>query len=62
MYLLMRSVKRFERLTAEAVKHRSRDLAVEALMVHPLVNSYSLAKQLVQDYVAAYPEFLGDWK
>lgn len=62
MYLLMRSVKRFERLTAEAVKHRSRDLAVEALMVHPLVNSYSLAKQLVQDYIAAYPEFLGDWK
>ena len=62
MYLLMRSVKRFERLTAEAVKERSRELAVEALMVHPLVNSYSLAKQLVQDYIGAYPEFLGEWR
>ncbi|WP_036717588.1 glycoside hydrolase [Paenibacillus harenae] len=62
MYLLMKSVKRFERLTVEAVRHKSRELAVEALMVHPLVGSYSLAKRLVHDYTQAYGEQLGGWK
>jgi len=62
MYLLMRSVKHFERLTVEAVRQRSVELAVEALTVHPLVGSYSLAKQLVRDYLQAYPTLLGGWK
>ncbi|XEC93987.1 glycoside hydrolase [Paenibacillus tarimensis] len=62
MYLLMKSVKRFERLTVEAVRHQSKELAVEALMIHPLVGSYSLAKRLVNDYTNAYREHLGDWK
>ncbi|UVI28916.1 family 4 glycosyl hydrolase [Paenibacillus spongiae] len=61
MYLLMKTVKRFERLTVEAVRHQSRELAVEALMVHPLVSSYSLAKVLVDDYMKAYRELLGEW-
>ncbi|MBB6672444.1 family 4 glycosyl hydrolase [Cohnella nanjingensis] len=61
-YLLMRSVKRFERLTAAAVRERSVELAVEALTAHPLVGSYSLAKQLVADYLQAYRPLLGEWK
>lgn len=62
MHLLMKSVKRFERLTVEAVRHRSKELAVEALMAHPLVQSYSLAKQLTQDYLETYRDMLGEWK
>ncbi|MCQ6559463.1 family 4 glycosyl hydrolase [Paenibacillus mendelii] len=61
MYLLMKGVKRFERLTVDAVRHQSRELAVEALMVHPLVNSYSIAKRLVDDYMKAYRDLLGEW-
>jgi 6-phospho-beta-glucosidase len=62
MYLLMKSVKRFERLTVEAVKNSSKELAIEALMIHPLVNSYSLAKRLTEEYLSAYKEILGEWK
>ena len=61
MSLLMKNVKLFERLTVEAVRLRSRELAVKALTVHPLVNSYSLAKALVDDYLAAYRDVLGEW-
>lgn len=34
----------------DAVKTQSRETAVKALTLHPLVNSYSLAKQLVDRY------------
>ncbi|GGD47782.1 family 4 glycosyl hydrolase [Paenibacillus nasutitermitis] len=61
MGLLMKNVKLFERLTVEAVRHRSRDLAIKALAVHPLVNSYSLAKALADDYLEAYRDILGEW-
>ncbi|TYP76700.1 glycoside hydrolase [Paenibacillus methanolicus] len=62
MYLLMRNVKHFERLTIEAIHHKSKELAIEALTSHPLVGSYSLAKQLVNDYLQAYQPILGDWR
>ncbi len=50
----IRTVKQYERLTVEAVREKSEDLAAEALMIHPLVNSYSLAKKLLADYNEAY--------
>ncbi|WP_230399557.1 family 4 glycosyl hydrolase [Novisyntrophococcus fermenticellae] len=53
-YLLIRLIKMYEKLTVEAVKTRSRQTAIKALMLHPLVNSYSLAKQLVDRYDEAY--------
>ncbi|HEY4752301.1 MAG TPA: hypothetical protein VIH37_03380, partial [Candidatus Limnocylindrales bacterium] len=58
---LMRSVKLYERLTAEAIGRRSRKLATAALMAHPLVLSYSRARALVGEYLAANREFAGDW-
>ncbi|MBO7297147.1 MAG: glycoside hydrolase, partial [Clostridia bacterium] len=45
--LYIRLIKRYERLTVEAVRDHSEDKAVEALMMHPLINSYSLAKKLI---------------
>ena len=59
--LLMRSVKRYERLTVEAIARKSRRLATAALMAHPLVLSYSRARALVDAYLAANREFAGDW-
>ena len=52
--LYIRLIKRYERLTVAAVRERSEEIAVDALMLHPLVNSYSLAKKLIADYNAAY--------
>lgn len=54
--LYIRLIKRYERLTVEAVREHSEDKAVEALMIHPLINSYSLAKKLIADYNEAYGE------
>ena len=42
-YLLMRLIKMYEKETVEAVQEQSEEKAVQALMLHPLVNSYSLA-------------------
>ena len=54
--LYIRLIKRYERLTVEAVRDHSEDKAVQALMLHPLINSWSLAKKLIADYNEAYGE------
>ena len=59
---LVQQVKLYERLTVQAVARRSRDLAVQALMAHPLVGSYSLATVLVEEYLAAHSDFVGRWQ
>ncbi|HEX6509804.1 MAG TPA: glycoside hydrolase [Chloroflexota bacterium] len=60
--LLMQAVKRYERLTVEAVATHSRERAVEALMVHPLVGSYTAAQSLVDAYLAEHRQDVGDWE
>jgi 6-phospho-beta-glucosidase len=60
-YLLMRAVKRYERLAARAILERDRGLAVEALVAHPLVGSYPLARTLVDEYLAAHADYVGTW-
>ena len=60
--LLVQTIKRYEKLTVEAVKHQSKELAVEALTIHPLVSSYSLAKELVDRYSEANRPYIGEWK
>lgn len=59
---LMRSVKLYETLTVQAVRERSGKLAINALMAHPLVLSYSRAKSLVEALLAAHKEYVGEWK
>ena len=58
---LIRTMKLYERNAVRAILAKDRDLAVDALMVHPLINSYSLAKALVDEYLAAHKDFVGDW-
>jgi len=60
-YLLMRDVKRYERLASEAILTRSRDLGVEALAAHPLIGSYPLAKSLLSAFLNAHHDLVGDW-
>ncbi len=56
-YLLIRLIKMYEKLTVEAVKTKSKEKAIQALTLHPLINSYSLAKRLVERYDKAYGIF-----
>jgi 6-phospho-beta-glucosidase len=58
---LMRQVKSFERLAAEAIRTRSRDTAVRALMAHPLVVSFPRARSLAADYLRVQHEYTGTW-
>ncbi len=60
--LLMQTVKLYERLAAQAILQRSRDLAVEALTVHPLIGSYPLAVSLVGEFLEAHKDLVGEWK
>lgn len=58
---LMLRVKAFERMAVEAIHERSLDKAARALMNHPLVNSYSLGKQLAGRYAQAHAAYVGEW-
>ena len=59
---LMKTIKRYEKLTVEAVRTRSKAAAREALMQHPLVGDYTLAKALVDEYAALNAPWIGEWK
>ena len=59
---LIRRVKIYERLASEAIRTKSRVKAVEALTLHPLVASYSLANRLTDAYLELNKEYTGGWK
>jgi 6-phospho-beta-glucosidase len=61
-YQLMLSIKQYERLASEAILSRSKDTAIQALTVHPLVGSYPLAEKLVNDFINAHQEWIGEWQ
>jgi 6-phospho-beta-glucosidase len=58
---LIKTIKRFERLTVEAINEKNRLKAVEALMIHPLINSYHIATQIVDELLDLYKEHVGQW-
>ncbi|WP_432664267.1 6-phospho-beta-glucosidase [Wukongibacter baidiensis] len=58
---LINTIKSFEKYTIEAIKKKDRKLAVKALTIHPLVNSYSLAKPIVDEYLEIYKDYVGEW-
>lgn len=59
---LIKRMKLYERDAAKAIVARNKKVAVSALMLHPLVNSYSLACQLVKEYVELNADFSGGWQ
>lgn len=58
---LISSVKFYERMAASAILEKDVKKAIDALMVHPLINSYSLAKELLKDYGKTYEKYTGGW-
>ena len=51
--LLIRLIKHYERMSVESLRTGDRTKAIEGLMVHPLVNSWSLACDLMDEYERA---------
>lgn len=60
-YVLIRTVKRYERLAAQAILKKDKSLAVEALATHPLIGSYPLSVKLVDEFLEAHKETVGVW-
>ena len=59
---LIRRMKLYERNAAKAILLKNRDMAVSALMFHPLIESYTLAVSLVDSYIELNKEFSDGWK
>ena len=59
---LIRRVKNYERLSSKAIRERNRTAAIQALTLHPLVNSYSLAVKLVNEYIKHNKDYCNGWK
>ncbi len=58
---LIRRVKLYERKAAKAILTKDRAMAVDAIALHPLVNSYSLAEELVDQYIRHNFVYSPDW-
>lgn len=59
---LIRRVKAYERLASKAIREKSRVAAIDCLTAHPLVNSYSLAVRLTDQYIALNAGYSDGWK
>ena len=57
---LIRTIKLYENLTVEAILEKSYEKAVKALTIHPLINSYPIAKSLVDTYKERYKGYIGE--
>jgi 6-phospho-beta-glucosidase len=57
-YALIEPIKAYERLTVRAAVEGSYRDALEALLVHPLVGSYPVARGILDDYLSAHAEYL----
>ena len=55
---LMKQVKEYERLTVEAAVTGSYATALKALALHPLVPSYGVARQILDDYIEQHGDLL----
>jgi len=53
---LVETIKEVERLTIRAALTRSRELAVQALALHPLVPSVNVARRIFDGYASRQPE------
>jgi 6-phospho-beta-glucosidase len=55
---LIEPVKEYERLTVQAAVEGSYSKALRALLTHPLIGSYPIAKSLLDDYLTSHPDLL----
>lgn len=58
---LIRRVKYYERTVARGIVNRSKRDIVESLAMHPLVNSYSLAKDIAAQYFELNRAYIDGW-
>lgn len=62
IFPLICGVKAFERLSVQAIREKSMDLAVKAFLAHPLIGAYGTAKGLVEDFAMRHSAYAQGWK
>ena len=55
---LVSAVKNYESLAVEAAITGDKDLALQALVAHPLVRDYDIAKPLLEEMLEAHKDYL----
>jgi len=58
----IQAVKLYEQLAVDAILQHSSRLAIQALMSHPLVRSFTRATKLVGVYMYAHTAYIGEWR
>lgn len=58
---LIRRMKNYEREAAAAILLKDKKRAVEALALHPLVESYSIASELMDKYIELNKDYSSGW-
>ena len=61
-FSLITAVKAYERLSVQAILEGSADAAVKALMAHPLIGSYNVAKSLISDFRQVEGQYAAHWR
>ena len=58
---LIRRMKHYEREAAAAILTKDKKRAAEALALHPLVESYSIASKLIEEYIELNKDYSSGW-
>lgn len=58
---LIRRMKVYEREAATAILSCDRQKAVDAIALHPLVESYNIANKLVDEYICLNKDYISGW-
>lgn len=58
---LIRRMKNYERTAAQAILNKDKRLAIEAIALHPLVESFSVAEKLVEKYIEFNKDYCFGW-
>lgn len=58
---IIKTIKTFENLTINAIEKHCKTSAIQALMIHPLINDYCIAEEILQTLLTEYKTYTGEW-
>lgn len=58
---IIRRVKSYERYASKAIREKDKKAAAQCLFLHPLVNSWGLAQELVEEYIQSNKDYIEGW-
>lgn len=59
---IIKTIKHFENLTIHAIENRCKQSAIQALMIHPLINDFAVATQILDELLNEYQDYTGEWR